>query len=524
MSVGDETTNDDIPTAAGMRQQVVHGVRWSAAARYGVQSIQLVSSLTLARLLAPENFGLMAMATVFVEFTRVCLNLGFSKVIVQRKTVDEEFLSSLFYFNIGFAALLMLILAACSPLVAWFYDNGELTWLLVALSSGVFLSSPSLVPAALLNRELRFGKLAVIDMVSTLSQATCAISLAFAGFGVWSLVGGSLTGAIVRPVLTNFVSPWRPKLLYSSARVREVFNFSANLTGFDIFNFFARSADNIIIGKFLGETSLGYYTMAYRILSYPRDAVSGVIGRVLLPTFSRLQNDNQRLAAAYLRICGCIAFVTFPMMLGLMAVAKPFVLAVLDVKWLPALPVIYIFCPLGMLQSIGTTVGHLFIAKGRADLMFRLGVVRGSVIIASFFAGLPWGIVGVATAYATVVLATWIPSLWVVFRLVPGLRVRDFMRNLVPHATYAITMAALVYFTSWRLAAVGTASWLNVAICVPLGVIVYSALVLTFKPPAMHDFLEILPFGKAKSGDKANKQSNTTQDESSEPTQIGVMN
>lgn len=476
-----------------VKQDVLHGVRWSAVARYGVQSIQLATSLTLARLLEPENFGLLAMALVFVEFSRICLNLGFSQVIIQRKDIDDELLSSLFYCNIGLAILLTATLAAASPLVAWFYGNPDLTLILLSLTLVLVLASPSLVPAALLNRQLRFARLAFVDITTTCVQAGCAIGMALAGFEVWSLVGGAIASAAVRPVLTHLVSPWRPSLKYSRGRVREVMSFSANLTGFEVFNFFSRNADNLIIGRFLGDTPLGYYTLAYRILNYPRDAVSSVIGRVLLPAFSRLQDDDRRLAAAYLRVCRAIAFVTFPMMLGLMAVADSFVRAVLGEKWLPALPVIYIFCPLGMIQSIGTTVGHLFVAKGRADMMFRVSVIRSMFIVGSFFIGIPWGIVGVATSYASMIFLTWFPSLWFVFKLVAGLRMRDFVRTLLPYTVYSSVMGASVFGLQITLRSAGVPAWLTLVICVPGGVALYTGIVLLVKPPALHDFLELFP-------------------------------
>ena len=480
-------------TTPDEQMDVYSGVRWSAVASYGCQAVRFVTSIVLARLLAPEYFGLLAMAQVFVGFAGTFSTMGFSQSIVQRKRITEELLSSLFFVTLAVGCLIAVILACASPVFAWIYRNPEVTPIIATLSLTFILRAPCLVPAALLTRRLAFNRLAVIDISLAALTATAAITLAWFGWGVWALVWPTVASPLIRIPMLYVASGWRPRPLFRWSEVRSVIGFGANLTGFNIFNYFARNADYFIIGVFLGPIPLGYYSLAYGIMLRPRDAVTNVLGRVLFPAFSRMQDDDARLKAAYLRACGAIAFVTFPMMLGLLVVARPFVEVVLGEKWLSVVPLIYVFAPLGMLQSIGSTVGQLFLAKGRADWQFRIGIVRGILIVASFLIGLPWGILGIATSYTLMIVVTWIPALWIAFKLVDGLTVLDFFRSLIPYAAIAGSMALTVFLCKIILEGAGAGSVYVLGVCVTTGVATYMGIVFWTRPSALTDFCRLLP-------------------------------
>ena len=476
---------------------VYGGVRWSAVATYGCQAVQLVTSIVLARLLVPEYFGLLAMAQVFVGFADTFSRMGFNQAIVQRKQISEELLSSLFFVTLAVSCLIAVILACASPVFAWIYRNPEVTPIVATLSLIFILRAPCLVPAALLTRRLAFNRLAIIDISIATLTAVAAITLARFGWGVWALVWPTVAGPLIRMPMLYVASGWRPRPLFRWSEVRSVMGFGANLTGFNIFNYFSRNADNFIIGAFLGPIPLGYYSLAYGILLRPRNAVSNVLGRVLFPAFSRMQDDDARLKAAYLRACSAIAFITFPMMLGLLVVARPFVEVVLGEKWLPAVPLICLFAPLGMLQSIGTTQGQIFLAKGRADWMFRLGIVRGIIIVCGFLIGVRWGVLGVAESYALIIVVMWVPTAWIAFKLVDQLEIRDLFGVLMPHAGRASVMALVV--TGCRIAleraGVGGATVLSASVV--LGIVTYVALVIYTQPRVLDDCCRLLPHGLA---------------------------
>jgi PST family polysaccharide transporter len=237
---------------------------------------------------------------------------------------------------------------------------------------------------------------------------------------------------------------------------------------------------------------LGFYAMAYGIMLKPRDAVTGVLMRVLFPAFSRMQDDDERLKAAYLRACGAIAFVTFPMMLGLLAVAQPFVQVVLGEKWLPIVPLICVFAPLGALQSVWSSVGNVFLAKGRADWYFRWGIAGGVLFVTSFFAGLPWGIFGVAVSYALTCAIWSIVSFWIAFKLVNDLSIWDLAKVLQPYTVGAGAMALLVILCRFLLASLGMPQPIVLFTAVAIGIVTYGVMVLLLRPPALDDLLRLI--------------------------------
>ena len=480
--------------AENPKMDVYRGVRWSAISGWGEHGIQFCVTIVLARLLLPHDYGLLAMATVFIGFLDVFSTMGFGKAVVQRREINNSLLSSLFYINLAIGGLLTIAGLAAAPLCAWIYRDPRVPPIMAALSLNFLLMAPAIVPQALLIRRMAFDRIACVQLSTKIIGGGLAIALAATGWGVWSLIlPGLLFSLPLRTVLFFILSGWRPRMIFHWSEVRSVLSFGANLTGFAVFNYFARNADNFIIGAFLGARQLGFYSLAYGILLKPRDMVAHVLSRVLLPTLSRMQDDDARLKAAYLRACGAIAFVAFPMMLGLVAVAHLFVEVVLGEKWLPAVPLIYVFAPLGMIQPVWSTAGQLFLVKGRADWQFRWGVVSGSLIMCSFVIGLPWGVLGVAVSYTLTCLMLAVPGFWIPFRLVSGLKLRDLASTLLPYSVCSGIMALVVVGAQLAAKQAGVVDSVNLMLSVVLGVIVYVILVFLVRPPALSDLRKLLP-------------------------------
>ena len=488
------TTVDSMSTGTDSPQMDVYsGVRWSALAAWGQQAVQFGISIVLARLLMPQDYGLLAMATVFVGFLGIFKTMGFGTVVIQRRQLSDNLLSSLFWLICAIAGLLAVAAAVAGPLAARIYQEPRVMPVMAVLGVTFLLSAPGMIPEVLLIRQMRFGRVAIVELTSALAGGTVGIVLAVAGSGVWALVVAALSSTTISAALFYAFCGWRPRLTFHFWEVRTVFRFGANLTGFGMFNYFTRNADNLIIGVFLGAGPLGYYALAYNILLKPRHAVTGVLMRVVFPTFSRMQDDDERLKAAYLRACGAIAFVTFPMMFGLLAVASPFVQVVLGEKWLPAVPLICILAPLGALQSVWAPVGSLFIAKDRTDWYLRMGVAQGCVTVCSFLAGVPWGAIGVAVAYALANLF-WIPVwLWLAGRLVTGLRVRDFASGLLPYGLLSLVMCPGVLLCEHVLTATGMSRPVTLAVSIAAGICIYVGAALVIQPVALTDFGRMLP-------------------------------
>jgi PST family polysaccharide transporter len=285
--------------------------------------------------------------------------------------------------------------------------------------------------------------LAKLEIASVATGAIVGIVMAFLNFGVWSLVFQSLTTVLLGTIFLWLVSSWRPKWVFYWKEVRSVSRFGLNLTGFSIFNYFARNADYLLIGRYLGAQELGYYTLAYRILLFPIQNISAVITRVLYPVVSTFQNDNRRFTSLYLKVTTSIALITFPLMLGMMALARPFVLTFFGEKWEPVILLVTIFAPVGLLQSIGTTVGIIYQAKGRTDWMFRWGLGSGLIVVSSFVIGLRWGIIGVAVAYAIATVLLTYPSFYFPFKLI-DLKLSRMLKVLKPTFVNSFLMFILL--------------------------------------------------------------------------------
>lgn len=482
-----EVTEMNVPSA----------VRWNAGASWIGQMVHFVVAIVLVRLLEPEDYGLLTMATVFTGFFATFRSLGFEMAVIQKKEVNDGLLSGLFFINIAVGLALTALTVGASPLVSWIYNDPRVMPVMAVSSLSFVFQTSKMIPSSILTRKMRFDLLGIIRVTSGVVSGIASITLAVLGWGVWAIVIGSLLGNALVAIMTHAMSPWRPRLVLAWSEVRTVMNFGLNVTGFQMVNYLSRNADDFIIGKFLGPIPLGYYSLAYGILLKPRDAITQVLATVLFPALSRMQDNNDRFRSAYGRACGAIAFCAFPIMLGLVSVVEPFVGVVLGEKWRPAIPLIYVLAPLGMFQSVLFTTGQVFLAKGRADLYFRIGVLGAAIMITSFALGCFWGVLGVAIAYAVSSLLVSLLRFLYASRLIPNIW-SCFLMSILPHFRNAILMLGAVLLLRLGLTVVGLESTYILVVTIPFGAVVYLALVILTQPPAMHDFLELMPDRYAK--------------------------
>ncbi len=470
---------------------IFSGARWTAASQAGKQIIQFIVSVVLARLLAPEDFGLMAMALVVISFIDIFRDLGTTASIVQRKELSAELLSSLFFLNVIFGLLTGGIVMLAAPVVAWLYNNAALAPILRVLGLTFVISSFGLAKKALLQRNMFFDGLAQVELLAAVVNGGVAIVLAGLGWKVWALVAGALVSSIVSTLLFWLAVPWRPLWRFQWSNIKEVFQFSLNLTGAQIFNYFIFNADQLIIGRFLGAASLGLYALAQRILMTPVLFITQVLIRVLFPAFSRIQDDDIQIRQQYLRACGGIAMVSFPLVAVMCILARPLILVVFSAKWSGTIPLIMILAPIGVFQSIATTVGVIYMVKGRTDWLLWWQIISGALITAGFFGGLAWGVNGVAAGYAITLFALAYPAFAIPFRLI-GLKFADLMSTLRPYATATLLMAGQVIIC--RLALEHFGYGINTVLIAGMitGAVAYTAIIFLMRPVALADFRRML--------------------------------
>lgn len=475
-----------------LTEKTISGATWATVSIAGQRILSLTSTIILARKLHPSAYGLLGMATVLIGFVNIFKDLGTSSALIQRKEVTDELTSSIFWLNLLFGLVAVAVIIGLAPLAALFYHEPQVRRIMSVLSASFFISSLSIVPQTLLTREMAFKKLACIELIAAGAAVTVAITMALSGAGVWSLVSATITNAIILTLSVWSVSSWRPSLHLSWSQVRSIGAYSLHLSGFNIFNYFIRNADNLIIGRYLGSTALGYYSLAYSLMLYPLQNITWGLGRVLFPALAQIQNNDARLRQAYTRSCAIIATITFPLMMGMIVTSQPLIATLLSSKWMPVVPLVMILAPVGLIQSIGTTVGHIYAVKGRTDWLFWWGLAAGIVIVLSFFIGLPWGIAGVASSYAIVSFVLQYPSFAFAFRLI-NLSFIDFVRTLWPPIKHAALMSIVVILLRIGMARVGLAlPWAELSAAVLVGGMVYCGFILWEKPPVLQDIIKLL--------------------------------
>jgi O-antigen/teichoic acid export membrane protein len=383
-----------------LQTQTSFGLMWTGISQFLTQTFRFIVIVILARLLLPEDFGTVGLAIIFTGFINTVNELGMSAAIIQRKNVSEIHLSTSFWSSVGMGFLLCILTILVSPYVAGFFHEDLVKPILLVSSSGFIIGSFAVVHKATFEKSLNFKKITIIEICSSFVTGIVSIVLAIYGQGVWSLVFGTLSGNLTSTVLYWNINNWRPSFTFSRTHFKELFGFGSFNTGSRIFNYIASNTDYIIVGKLLGVVLLGYYTLAYNLVTFPLQRVSVIVMRVTFPAFSKIQDNNEILKKGYLKVIKYTSLITFPMLAGMFAVAPEFITVLYGVKWIPMIIPLQILCIAGALKSIGAIVGTIQYSIGRADIQFKWQLFTAIIMPAALIIGVNYGITGVAGAVA----------------------------------------------------------------------------------------------------------------------------
>ena len=434
------------------KQRAVSGIKWTGFSSAGRSGLQLLQLAFLGRMLAPSDFGLMAMAMVAIGFAQVFADMGISNAIIYRQDSTHEELSSLYWLNIFAGVSIFLLIWILSPPVAAFYKEIRLTNLL-RLTGIIFLIVPfGQQFQILLQKELKFNSLAGIEISSSVIGTVTAILTAFAGQGVYSLVWGQIVGASCRTLALVVVGwkNWRPSFRFSIKAIKEYIGFGLYQMGERGLNYFSWNLDKLLIGRLLGAEALGFYSVAYQLMLRPMQIINPVITKVAFPLFSKIQNDDLRLRNGYLQVVEVIAFVSMPVYFGMYAVSDSLVPLLLGQGWVDAVAIFNILVILGMFYSLGNPVGSLLLSKGRADLGFWLNVFAATISVPAIIIGSRWGTTGVAWALVLITAFALFPCGFVLRWFVVKLRPLEYIRSFFLFAVIACAMAVFVkYLGQW---------------------------------------------------------------------------
>lgn len=390
---------------ADLKGRSVRGVMATLTSQGSVFLIQSISTVVLARLLTPADFGLVAMVTAISDLATPFADFGLSQATIQRKEISQDQVTALFWINVAIGLVFTMIMASLGPGLARFYREPRLKGIAALVSLIFLVVGLRAQPEALLKRQMRFSALAIRNIVSLSIGVLLAIVLAWHGAGYWAVITVPLAAQFSQMVLSWFLVKWRPSLPRRCPGVRSLVAFGGNVAASFLVFGVHRNADNILVGWYWGASPLGLYSRAYSLLMLPVRQLNAPIASVAIPAFSRIQSDPERFARFYLRAVSLMVWIGAPAFGFLFVGAEPIVTLTLGRRWEGAAPVFQILALSALGQLLLQSTVWLFISRGESARLFRLLLSISPFIIGSFVLGLPFGIRAVALSYSLVLLA-----------------------------------------------------------------------------------------------------------------------
>ena len=446
----------------------------------GLRVFSIVTSIILARLLTPADFGQVALAQVFLSIVVIFSTLGLPAAVIQTPTDKDRAAFSSLAIALSMSAVLCATIVIASPWLAFLLGDPGVVPILQWLSVVVLLGAAARIPEALIQKELMFGRLSVIGILTEVGAVSMSIGLALMQWGVWSLVYGAVFGAALNAVLAWLFLPsfsWLKFTLWDRGVARQMLAFGGRMVGSTSVYTFYSYVDNYVVGRMLGTDALGYYSRAFDLTSKTVDSVNRTIGVVLFPSYAQVQDDKERLSRAYLKSLRMIGSITIPMALGLFAVADEFIPTLLGKAWIPAIPPLKVLTFMSLLKPLSSTTSALFISTGHPHYNLRAGLAVTATLVLGMLLLLPWGIVGIAYA---VVIAHAVGLAYNVFQvqtILPG-TVRAMAQSVLPAVAGSAVMALSIMALRDAMPAVSFtgSKYFTLGCLVAAGVAVYGAL------------------------------------------------
>jgi O-antigen/teichoic acid export membrane protein len=387
-----------------LKTRAIQGVFWAATSIFGARLLNLLATLILAKLLAPSDFGLVAIAHLVVMTAQVFRDLGLAQALIYRSDDAKEAANTAFFLVIAWGMLLYLLISIIASRIALFFSEPSAKLVIQGMALTLIISSLGTVPAALLEKELEFRKKVLPEIISTAGYALTAIGLAAAGLGVWSIVWGRIGQAALTVVLMWTASRWRLKLSFDRHVAGEILNYGKHILGSFILNIVFLYIDNVYVGRLLGITALGFYAFAFDLANLPMQSVTAIIHKVSFPTYVKLREDRGSLASAYLQSLKLTSLITFPAAMGL-AILSPDLLWVLYAdKWASSMVLVQILSFYGLFRSIGGLPSNIFLATGKQHLLPRLQLVYVGTVAVLLWPATRWlGTMGTSLVMTSVI-------------------------------------------------------------------------------------------------------------------------
>lgn len=386
-----------------LRKQATSGIAWTFAQQFGNQFVGFIVSLVLARLLLPEEFGLIGMIAVFVSIGKGLLDSGLTQSLIRSKDLDQEDFSTVFFFNLIASIIIYIITFLLAPFIAEFYAQPILIDIIRLYCVIFIITAFSAVQLARLTKEMNFKTQTLVTIPSTIVGGTVGVILAYMDYGVWSLVWSSIVTSFFSAVQLWIYSKWAPSWLFNKDKFKEHFAFGYKLTLSTLLNKIYNNIYLIVIGRYFSAAQVGFYTRADTMKQLPVNNISNALNKVTYPLFAGIQDDDERLKRVYSTLMKMVVFVIAPILIFLGVLAEPTFRLLFTQKWLPAVPYFQILCAIGILYPINSYNLNILKVKGRSDLYLKLEVYKKILITISILIAIQFGIYGLL--YSQLVLA-----------------------------------------------------------------------------------------------------------------------
>jgi O-antigen/teichoic acid export membrane protein len=457
---------------AGLRTRILSGFAWKTGSEAALQISKIVVAITLARLLTPHEYGVAGMVIVFGTIVPIFSDLALGAALIHRPTLSEDDRSTVFWTNVGTGVVLTCICLLLAAPLASYYHQPEVRPLFMVFSFTFLLGSLGATQLALLTKEMNFRGLETRVIIGTFAGAAVGITVAALGGGPWAIVGQQMTIAVVSTVLLWRFSTWRPQLRFSTASLRSLGSYSGNVFGSHVLIQLSPNVNNMLIGRWVGAAALGTYTLAQNVILLPFYRIAAPIQEVLFPAFSTLQEQPDRIAALWLRVNRLLAAVAMPCLLGLAALAPDFVDVVLGSRWTEATGVIQILCWVGVLQVLQRLNLSILQARDRTRELLWFSAFSLLAGVGAVVAGLNWGVVGVALAFAVASTLTLPIFTWITARAVDS-TLWACAKNVAGVAAASAGMAVTLVVARHWLVGLGLSPLLRLLLLIPAGGAIY---------------------------------------------------
>ncbi|MEC4747373.1 lipopolysaccharide biosynthesis protein [Methylomicrobium sp. Wu6] len=471
-------------------KNIAHGLVWSAVDVFFRQGVQFAVLILMARLLAPEDFGVIALLAVFVGVATIFIDGGFSSALIQKQNTTRVDESTVFYFNLAMAVLVSLLLCAVAPWIAAIFEKPILRYLSYAMALNLFVNAFGSIHTALLTKELNFKIIAKVGAVSSFVSGSLAIVLALQGFGVWSLAAQALASGLLSTLLLWLWHAWRPAWSFSFASLRSFFRFGGYLMIIGIVDVLHTNLYSVLIGKYYSVRAVGFYDRAQKTQLLPVNLLMLIINRVAFSAFSAAAEDKERLARGLRKAQRLIMFVNIPLSVIMIVLAEPIVVTLFGEKWLPSAPILRVLGFESLLWPIHVLNINVLKAQGRSDLFFNIMLIKKTLAISLIVAGSFYGIIAIAWAQVTASFFSFVVNAYYskVFLNYGAIKqLGDLFPNLVAALPMGLTMWLVSDALHWPY-------YLELLLVISSGGVVYLLVSYWLRLAALREIIGLLPW------------------------------